>query len=100
MKVLAKIKEVDLNRYVLVEMTENELANIMGEYSHYDIPIDKLVKEGTDIQISQIYEQYNIYRNILKLADYDKARRKLEDMLKALTPIEGLLNNDKLNINK
>lgn len=96
MKVIAKTREENSKMYVIVEMTDEELANIIGRCSCYDIPsIDRLIKEDVDIQISKIYSQYSPFCNILK----DKARKKLEDMLEALTPIEKMLESTKLNIN-
>lgn len=98
MKVIAETTFDGLNRNYLVSVTESELANIMGYVGSYAMPIKipNLIKDGTDVPISDIYKHYSKFRDQLDQREYDKARTKLKEMLNALTPIEDLINKTKI----
>ena len=89
------------NERVLISIKRDELANLLGEYSKYDVKkefIDQAIKTETEIEISDIYVKHRLINDIQNKAEYDKARRKLEEILIALTPIENkvetLFNNN------
>ena len=92
MKVISEIPKGK----VLVSLTRKELANLLGEYSEYDIKrevLDNLISEETDFPISRIYLKHSQINKLQKQASYDKARFKLEEMLEALTPIESFISD-------
>lgn len=83
---------------IIIEATMNEVANLVGAYSKYQIKeagvgydYDTLFRVGTDIKISKIYEDMTAIQNIRLSKEYDSARHKLEKMLEVLTPIEDLV---------
>lgn len=78
----------------IVQMTSKEVANVLGFYGKYDASLQQLVRQsrnGLNIPISSVYQNYHKIKGIVEGSDYDKARTKLKDMLKALEPIEELL---------
>lgn len=85
------ISQIPGNR-VLVSLKEDELANILGHYSGSkltrDFYTDVMTKE-TEIDVSDIYKKHSEIVNLQNKSDYDTARRKLQDILDALTPIES-----------
>lgn len=90
MKIISEVPEGS----VLVKMTLNELANVTG-FSNYHSSgfmdtIREAIKKETIIPVSVIYKQHEAVTSILREPEYYKARTKLNDMLQALTPIEGL----------
>jgi len=86
MKVIAKLPDDKC----LVEVTNDELANICGHYSRYAKEFN--INIGIDINISDIYKKHDLIITLQKLRSYDTARKKLNDMLNALTPIEDKIN--------
>lgn len=92
MKVISEI----LKDKVLVSLTKKELANLLGEYSEYDIKrevLDNMISQEIDFPISDFYMQHYRINQLQRQADYNKARFRLEEMLEALTPIENLLSD-------
>lgn len=90
MKILGASNDSDY----IVQLTGNELANVLGFYGRYDaefIKRIKLAKEGKDLPISSVYSNYHKIKGIVGSSNYDKARAKLGEMLEALKPIEELL---------
>ena len=88
MKVIAEMP----NERVLVSVTRDELANLLGEYSKFDVKkefMDMAIKNETEIEISDIYKKHRLIYGFQTEAAYSKARHKLEEMLEALTPIEN-----------
>lgn len=83
----------------LVEITERELANIVGEDYYHNVSgkIDAAIREEKQLQISDIFDKYSVLNNTIKEKSYQDARRKLEMLISVLTPIESLLS--KLNDN-
>ena len=80
------------NERVLISIKDDELANILGSYSKYDIKkdfIDQAIKTEVEIEICDIYQKHRLINSIQNSAEYETARRKLEEMLRALTPIEN-----------
>jgi hypothetical protein len=76
---------------VLVTMTKDELANILGQSSKYSIEKDfiyEAIKNQTNLNASDIYNKHVLIKDIQNLSSYNTARKRLEEMLKALTPIE------------
>jgi hypothetical protein len=101
MKVISEIPKDK----VLVSLTKKELANLLGEYSEYDIKrevLDNMILQEIDFPISDIYIKHYKINQLQKQASHDKARFKLEEMLEALTPIENLISalTDKENQNE
>jgi len=92
MKILAE-KE----KGFIVELSENELANVLGYYSaigsgyYKDIKI--AMKNTTDLPISEIYQKHYRIKNLQQQADYNTAIAKLSEMIEALTPVTNLLND-------
>ena len=79
------------NERVLISIKEDELANILGSYSKYDIKkdfMDQAIKTEMEIDICDIYQKHRLIHSIQNSAEYDTARRKLKEILDALTPIE------------
>lgn len=88
------------NENYIVSVSSVELANILGFYSNWDDgfrgAVATAIKHETDLQVSKIYEHYyNLKHVVTSNEGYDNARKRLEDMLKALTPIEDLLIEEK-----
>ncbi len=90
MKTIAELP----NDKVLVEMTKLELANICGHHSN--ISDNFKLNIGVEVKISDIYEKHRLIGALQRSQEYDKARKKLEEMLNALTPIEDKINIIKL----
>jgi len=91
MKIISKLPKGNC----LVTMTNVELANILGYNSQYDEQyldiVEAFINNEKDIPISIIYKKHMDIQNILNTAHYDTARKRLTDMLNALTPIENLI---------
>ena len=97
MKIIAAMP----NERILVSLKENELANLLGEYSRHNVKsefINQAIKSETEIDISDIYDKHSLIVAIQKTSEYDTARRKLENMLEALTPIENKITA--MNVSK
>lgn len=90
MRVIAELP----NDKVLVEMSKDEFANIIGYYSKNSGSFQ--IKIGVDVDISDIYRKHNLIKSLQNTAEYDRARKKLKDILDALTPIEDKINVLKL----
>jgi len=92
MKIISRVPK----EKVMVVMSEDELANILGHYSRYSDgfikSIEAAIAAETEFDIREIYNKYRLIKSIQERAVYDRARAKLEGMLDALTPIEDLLN--------
>lgn len=90
MKILGASNDSDY----IVQLTGNELANVLGFYGRYDAEFTKMVKYakmGEDLPISLVYSNYHKIKGIVNGSNYDKARAKLGEMLEVLKPIEELL---------
>lgn len=88
MKIISKIP----GERVLVSLKEDELSNVLGEYSRYDIKekfYEQAIKGELEIDISDIYKKHRLIHSLQNQSDYQKARGKLEELLEALTPIES-----------
>ncbi|HZI26244.1 MAG TPA: hypothetical protein VFD46_14265 [Chryseolinea sp.] len=88
MKIIAQTP----NERVLVSLTDNELANLLGEYSRYDVKrefMEHAIKNETEIEISDIYQKHRLIADMQKNSEYESARHQLEKLLRALTPIEN-----------
>lgn len=90
MKVIAELP----SDKVLVELSTTELANVCGHYGTMSAGFK--VKIGAEVDISDIYSKHKKIHSLQCSSDYDKARKKLETMLQALTPIEDKINIIKL----
>jgi hypothetical protein len=88
MKIIGTVGKEDL----LIEVTKDEIANLTGLYSTTSSDFDRNdLVVGTTINISEIYRKHILINSFLNKSDYDKARRKLQEMLDAITPIENLI---------
>ena len=79
------------NERVLVSLTGDEFANVLGKHSKYDFNSEfknELIKSSREVDISDIYRKNYNLRKIKTQAQYDTARQKLLDMLEVLTDIE------------
>lgn len=91
MKIISEIP----TEKILVSMTKDEFANIVGFYSHYALNgerkniINDAIKEEREINISEIFQQHQLITELQKSDNFQEARRKLNSMLKALTVIEN-----------
>ncbi len=92
MKIISKIPDDSF----LLKVTSQELANILGFHSKYDIK-DEFLKPAMslekDIEICDIYKDYHRITGILNSSEGETARGKLNNMLKALTPIENKMQS-------
>jgi len=91
MKIIAKTTEDKL----LIEITEIEFYNVIGYKSinSNNVPsIEKLIKSGDKVDVSDIYKKHNLILDIQRLPNYLTARTNLKNILDALTPIEELIN--------
>ena len=83
------------NDRVLVDLSYDELANILGEYSKYSDGIhkkvDTLIESGIEIDVTPIYKNHELIHALLNQPKYSKARTQLAEMLKAITPMESLI---------
>lgn len=92
MKIISRIP----TSKVLVSITEDELANILGQYSNIDITrefYDNAIKNEVDIQISDVYKKNFLINSIKKQSDYATARNQLQAMLDAITPIKDKVSD-------
>ncbi len=84
------LSEIPSDSY-LVKLNGTELANILGFYSiHTDNAretIKSLISKETKTSISTIYQNALLFNSIKTAGAYDKAVSKLENMIKALKPI-------------
>lgn len=90
MKIISKIPTDKF----LVKINKDELANLLGEPSGYRLENDKInsmIQLETEVPISTIYSKHSLIKSIQNQDNYEKARRKLTEMLNALTPIENLI---------
>jgi len=88
MKIIAQTP----NDRILVSLQMDELANLIGEYSKYDVKtafINDSIKNDTEIQISDIYVKHKLIVGLQSQSEYESARAQLNKLLKALTPIEN-----------
>lgn len=88
MKIIAQTP----NERVLVSLTENELANLLGVYSRFDTKrefIEGAIKSETEIEVSDIYRKHSLINELQKNEEYKKARQALEKLMSALSPIEN-----------
>lgn len=84
------------NENYIVQLTEVELANILGFYSRYDVDFIKMVKEAMgrkSIPISLIYQNYYRIKSIVENSEYTKAKTKLQEMINAIEPIDKLISD-------
>lgn len=84
------------NEDYIVKVSSVELANILGLYSSWESEfreaVAKAIKNETNIPISKIYEHYYALKDVIsRNVGYDNARKRLQEMLEALTPVEDLL---------
>ena len=88
MKIIGTVGKEDL----LLQVTRNEIANLCGEYStsSNDFSSNNL-QIGTTINVSEIYRKHTLINSFLRKSEYDTARKKLQEMLDAITPIENLI---------
>lgn len=93
MKIIAELPD----NKVLVELTKDELANIIGHYSHYDEGFKEKIKIGATVDVSDIYKKHRLIKSLQDSKEYDQARKKVKDILDALTPIEDKINIIKLS---
>lgn len=102
------VSEIAKDNYLL-KVSKKELANILGNSSPGDLNyrfLEDAIATEKNLEVSKIYQHYDLLKSKLKENDYSKAKRKLEEMIEALTPIDSLLNEviiefDKTNaINK
>lgn len=85
----------EANERFIVSLTENELANVMGLFSKYDLLrpfLNNAIKKEIDIEISDIYKKHESIVRLQNTKDYDSARTKLRGMLEALTSIEDKIS--------
>lgn len=83
--------------YVL-QVSKQELCNILGYYSPYDEEVReqmKLAEKGESVQISNIYRNYHKVKGINESPHYDMAVTKLKEMLEAIEPINELIKEIK-----
>ena len=90
MKIIGETKEG-----YIIEASKDEVANIMGFYSNFQIPTDKKVKIGEEIEIEKIYARYRAFESIIKSKDFNNALLRLTDTIEVLTPVEKLFNQTK-----
>lgn len=84
----------------IIEATKDEVANLMREYSKYDI---KDLKCGTTIDIKELYSQYRDLHSTLLSKNITGARKELTRIVSLLTPIEEVVTISNLktdNISK
>lgn len=89
MRIIAKQEG---NRY-LVQLHEDELANLIGEYSMCSVSreIKDKFKEGAEVNISKIYSQHRGIKELQDSKKYQNAKKELQKMINALEPIQGLI---------
>ena len=92
MKIIAELA----NDKCLVEISNNELANLLNFYSQNSSGFNLKSLINKEINISSIYEKYRSIHDLQTSPEYNKARAKLKKMLNALKPIEDLINDIKL----
>ena len=86
------------NETYVLQVSRQELCNILGCYSPYDDEFKDLMKSasyGESIQVSTIYKNYHKVKCIVGSAPYDTAVTKLKDMLEAIEPINELIKEIK-----
>lgn len=84
------ISQIPVNKY-LISIDKDELARVLGYYYESAIPKDfikDVISNETDIDMSDIYKKHYIIHDLQNSDNITKARKELERMLAALTPIE------------
>lgn len=74
---------------ILVEMSKEEFANLMGLYGKFDVKKNHLHKE---IPISKVYTQHRRIMSLQCTPEYSTAKARLLEMVEALTPITNLID--------
>ena len=99
MKIISEIPSKSYSSEYLVKISKGELEDILGlEYDKLKYEdIKDAIKNESILEVGKIYSQYYNFKNHLNKSSYDTARKKLEDMLSALTPIEDLIKTTPLN---
>lgn len=95
MKVIGS--NADNSTYIL-QVSKEELCNILGYYGPYEQGFKDLMKvasNGKPIQVSPVYSNYYKVKCIVGSAPYDTAVAKLEEMLEAIEPINKLIKEIK-----
>jgi len=88
MKVIAQLPD----ERVLISVTGNEFANLLGQYSKYDIKredVNAFISEAKEVDISDIYMKHRLIFEMQNTDTMKEARNKLERLLFTLTPIES-----------
>lgn len=86
------------NETYVLQVSRQELCNILGYYSPYDNEFKDLMKvasNGKPIQISTVYKNYHKVKCIVGSAPYNTAVTKLKNMLEAIEPINELIKEIK-----
>lgn len=86
------------NETYVLQVSRQELCNILGCYSPYDDEFKDLMKvasNGEPIQVSTVYKNYYNVKCIVESAPYATAVTKLKEMLEALEPINELIKEVK-----
>lgn len=92
MKIIAESKK---DTY-LCQLTENEIANILGYYSTCDTNfpnLHKCITTEKELEISKIFKNAYKVKGIVENSQYTSARLKLQEMLTGLSGFEDLITN-------
>ena len=82
----------------ILEASKDEVANLKGFYSDYNLSKNNKELEskiGGIIEIEPIYNRYRAFESIIKSTDFSKALDRLKDTVAVLTPVQELFNQTK-----
>ena len=76
----------------LVSLTKDELANVVGHYSKYDLKAEFVkdsIRGEIELEISDIYKKHRLIDEFQKTEAVEAARTQIQKLLRTLTPIEN-----------
>lgn len=90
----------DTENGFILEASKDEVANLKGFYSDYNLRSNVNNKEleskiGGIIEIEPIYSRYRTFESIIKSTDFSKVLDRLKDTVEVLTSAQELFNQTK-----
>ena len=88
-----KIRAILPNNGYFVEVTEKEMANLLGEHSFFNATglredLKKAISSEIDIPVSRIYQKSSDLKDLIKMNRVQSVKRDLEKLLEILKLFE------------
>ena len=91
MKIIGSGEKVNGDDTYFIQLTNDELANLTGYYSHYDSDCPKF-HAGLEFNISKMYQQ--LYGLSYHKKNIETMKKSLMDMADYLEEIDPIIEND------